>query len=259
MSLLHAAFVCLVTSTSTVRPTGNAAASSNAYQKSYPDGTSISVQLVGNAQNPDVVKISLSLKPKTEEGAKGEHRYQGWLPHAVPAPASAGGFAVTVHSDTIELKTTKGWLALTLDTTAAVVSSFAFNGTVLSKEVRPAERHAGAAECLPPGWKPLEKGQAASLSAPLPGGGCIRHIRSLAAGEDVYGFGQVPEATLSAVGKELPQLPLPPQPSSPFLTRTTFFFLFRLPLAILISPPPFLALIHTHPQPSFPSITIACC
>ena len=54
------------------------------------------------------------------------------------------------------------------------------------------------ADCLLPGWSPLEKGQAASRRSP-PATGCLRHTRSLV-NESIYGFGQVSEGKLSAIG-----------------------------------------------------------
>ena len=123
-------------------------------------------------------------------------RYEGYLPAAREAVHSR--FTITKTATAVTLATSKG-ASVSLET-ARPVSTFAVGGRVVSKLLRPAERKAGV-DCIAPGWEPLEKGQAAALG---PGGtGCLRLVRSLGEGEDIYGFGQAPVTNLSAVGQAL--------------------------------------------------------
>ena len=132
-----------------------------------------------------------------------EKRYQGWIPLATKPPHGALSLKDANGTITLTAQTKAGRrVSLAVDKATPIVAAFALDGRVLSEELRPAE-HLHGADCLPRNWVPLQKGQAASLSAPHPGDGCIRHTRSLRVGEDVYGFGQVPEQQLSAVGTSI--------------------------------------------------------
>lgn len=87
------------------------------------------------------------------------------------------------NSSEILLGTTVGMTIAVSHATPTVALSI--NGTTVFRELHAFERMATDADCIPVGWKPLDKNQAASLRSP-DGVGCLRHTRTLAPDEDVY-------------------------------------------------------------------------
>jgi alpha-glucosidase (family GH31 glycosyl hydrolase) len=103
------------------------------------------------------------------------------------------------------LSTTAGLFALTIGKNVAT-TKLSISGTVVSEELRAVSTVSGR-DCLPPGWTELDQIKGASsrgtMAATLTGTSdesCLRQTRSLGADEDLYGFGQVPQAGLSSVG-----------------------------------------------------------
>ena len=168
------------------------------YTQSYADKSSLRVQLIG--EGADVLRVTVF--PPGTAAADAEQGYRDWMRSVAPS-TSAGLSAAKGAAGTV-LSTPRGIFELTVGKSAPT-TKLSVNGAVVSEEVRPVSAERGAA-CLPPGWTQLDavKGSSAgTMAATLSGTAdesCLRHTRSLAPGEDLYGFGQVPQAGLSAVG-----------------------------------------------------------
>lgn len=137
-----------------------------------------------NREEGDGVAKALTLKNCTTS----QYSLLIIIPLHLGSKATTATFStVTNTSDELVLTTAAG-LELTLSLTVPTVA-LAVNGTSRYREIEPFQLKSGK-DCIPALWHPLDKGQAASLSAPF-GTTCIRHTRSLAEGTDIYGFGQV--------------------------------------------------------------------
>jgi hypothetical protein len=175
-----------------------AAAGSATFTKTYPDKTRLQVQLVGEAS--DVLRVTVT----PPGGTVTRNAYRAFIEDAAPSRTAALTAKVSAAGDTV-LSTAAGIFELTVGA-AAPTTTLAINGTVVSRELRGAATVRGA-ECLPPGWSELDqisgKNSLGTMAATLTGtadDSCLRQTRSLSAGEDLYGFGQVPQDGLSAVG-----------------------------------------------------------
>jgi hypothetical protein len=78
---------------------------------------------------------------------------------------------------------TSGGMSVTVSYASPTVA-LSLNGSTVFREFHAFERVADDVDCIPPGWKPLDKSQASSLRAP-DGVGCLRHTRTLGPDEDV--------------------------------------------------------------------------
>ena len=138
----------------------------------------------GPSSPPRVRRVSMQL------------RFEGWLGAATPAATS--GFSVRKNSSTaITIGTDK--LALTIQRAAPRVALAVAGVEVFAETAALSWRP--DPDCIPGNWTPLAKGQATTLGDP--GGGCLRMTRTLGAAEDIFGFGQVPQPNLSAVGAQM--------------------------------------------------------
>ena len=177
-------------------------APSNTYTQTYSDKTKLRVQLIG--EGSDVLRVTVFPPGTKGEGEGGG--YRGWMPAEGSAPSQTSVLTVTDHGAAGSvLSTTAGLFALTVGKSMAT-TKLSISGTVVSEELRAVSTVSGR-DCLPPGWKELDQIKGASsrgtMAATLTGtsdDSCLRQTRSLRADEDLYGFGQVPQAGLSSVG-----------------------------------------------------------
>ena len=176
--------------------TAASAAPSSTFTKMYPDKTELRVQLIGEGSG--VLRVTVF-----PLGARTHNPYQDFLENV--APSTTGGLAVKTGAagDTI-LSMTGGAFELAVAANSPT-TTLSVNGAVVSKETHAVQAVRGAA-CLPPGWLELDHISGSSngtMAATLTGttdDSCLRQARSLAPGEELYGFGQVPQDGLSAVG-----------------------------------------------------------
>ena len=158
------------------------------FSRTYADGTKLNIVLIG--EDADIVRVTSipANMPATF------HRYQGYIRSAVQSQTS--GFVEKDGPDEIELSTAK--LTLSVSKTSSR-TGLKISGVLVSDEVAPISRQHDAS-CVPQGWKSVAAGQAETLSGNRPDS-CLRQVRSLRSGEEIYGFGQMPQEGLSTVGE----------------------------------------------------------
>jgi hypothetical protein len=190
MALIAAATAAAVTAAAPSPPT---------FTKTYLDKTELQVQLIGEAS--DVLRVTV--RPPGSGGTR-SNAYRDFIESAAPSRTAGLAARKNAAGDTV-LSAAAGSFELTVGATAPT-TALAISGVVVSRELRGVTTVRGA-ECLPPGWSELDRvsgSSAGTMAATLTGtatdDACLRMARSLAAGEQLYGFGQVPQEGLSAVG-----------------------------------------------------------
>jgi hypothetical protein len=158
------------------------------FSRTYADGTELRVVLIG--EDAEIVRLTV-IPPKT---ASTFHRYQGYIRAA--EQSKTGGFVKTDGVASTSLVTPKFSLEVSKSNST---TSLVVNGVVVSSELTPVHHEVGV-ECVPKGWKAPAPGQAATLSGHS-SDSCLRSVRLIDDNEDIYGFGQVPEANLTTVGQ----------------------------------------------------------
>ena len=136
------------------------------YTRTYRSGEQLVIQLMG--EEGEVVKVTVTPRNSTAP----VHRYEEWIAAATAAQHTS--FVVhTASNGTVELSTTAG-MTLVVGASAATVS-LQLNGSLVSTEKMQVQELSNTTDCLPSGWLPLKKGQAASLRS-APATGCLRSV-----------------------------------------------------------------------------------
>ena len=129
----------------------------------YPDGSTMSVALAGNAGD----SARITYIPRGAD--TGFHRYQGFINQS--ALTTTEKFTVSANTSAYTILVRPGW-SLNISRLAAT-AALSVGGTVVSADVRPPTILTGSDKCDPPGWKGLSPGIGSTVAS---SGTCIRCV-----------------------------------------------------------------------------------